>query len=90
MTPARPDGSTPSVPLTSGLTSRRRVLGLAGALAGAVVAAPAAALLGPTSTAAAAAAAPAEPSAEPVDQEFECLADLIEAGEVSRADLLAG
>ena len=81
MTPARPDGIPPSVPLTS----RRRVLGLAGALAGAVVAAPAAALLGPTSTAAAAA-----PSAEPVDQEFECLADLIEAGEVSRADLLAG
>lgn len=80
MTLARPDGITPSVPLTS----RRRVLGLAGALAGAVVAAPAAALLGPTSTAAAA------PSAEPVDQEFECLADLIEAGEVSRADLLAG
>ncbi|GAA4693843.1 hypothetical protein [Nocardioides nanhaiensis] len=83
MTLARPDGRAPSDPLTSP-TSRRRVLGLAGALAGAVVAAPAAALLGPTTTAAAAA------PAEPVDQEFECLADLIEAGEVSRADLMAG
>lgn len=89
MTPARPDGVTPSAPLTSGLTSRRRVLGLAGALAGAVVAAPAAALLGPAATPAAAADAD-EPATEPVDQEFECLADLIEAGEVSRADLLAG
>lgn len=86
MTSARPHGRAPSTPLTSS-TSRRRVLGLAGALAGAAVAAPAAALLGSSSTAA---AAPAAAAAEPVDQEFECLADLIEAGEVSRADLLAG
>jgi len=83
MTPARPDGPASSAPLTS----RRRVLGLAGALAGAVVAAPAAALLGSSSTVAAAGDAE---QLEPVDQEFECLADLIEAGEVSRADLLAG
>lgn len=83
MTPARPDGHAPSAPLTS----RRRLLGLAGTLAGAVVAAPLASALGAVAPAA---AAEQPQRLDPVDQEFECLADLIEAGEVSRADLVAG